>query len=536
MIPAHGGRRTALLFTLILSGLRGFSQTATDDGRNIFSFENPKYQSIVVARVGRRAVTAQEFLFNYGFGPAFTRREQDSRHRYLNFMIYEKLLALEGYERRLDTTRVARQSLAEVEGDLATEELYKDDIRSKVRVPGQELLRGMKQAAIQLSVRWLYAPTKGRADTLRMQLRGGTSFDSLFSREATDPAGREERSMETTLFKLHQKNPVLASVVDTMPVHAVSSPIAAPDGYYLVQVANVSTNPLATQSDSANLASDVERALVEQRSDSLSDLYIKHLMEGRKPVIVRKPFDILQTYLAEIVLGAQKFKDWQLAGRLTRRWGTSDFHDMKRLGAETLVELSDRKFTAGEYLDWYHARETIVNLNSTSPRAFFRSLEETVWRMVRDRLLVDRAKRRGLQKREAMKKQMEWWKDKVVYRLARQELADSIRWNDSTLLAFYWRYWRAPRGRAGNTLPFEKAKDQVLAEYYSDELTQRLLHRLMALKNRYGVILHERELNALPIEDEFDPKAIDIYTVKKGGTFPRQAFPSIDPEWQAWTR
>ena len=525
----------AVQSALLLFGQGGFSQTkSSGETGTIFSFDNPKYQSIVVARVGPRPITAQEFLFNYEFGPAFPRREQDSRHRYLNFMVYEKLLALEGFERRLDKSDAARQSLAEVEGDLATEELYKDDIRSKVRVPRNELLLGMKQAAIQLTVRWLYARTKARADSLRAALAGGASFDSLFQLEAPDSIRREDRSMETTLFKLHQKNPVLASVVDTLKARSVSSPIAAPDGYYILKAAAAGGNLLATQTDSAKLASDVERALVEQKSDSLSDLYIKRLMEGRKPVIVRKQFDILQTHLEEIVLGAQKFSEWKEAERLARRWGVTDFHDIRRLGKETLVTLSDRKFTVKEFLDWYHARETAVNLNSTSPRAFFLSLEQTMWRMVRDKLLVDRAKRRGLQRREVVRKQLQWWKDKIVYRLARQGIADSIRWSDTTLRGYYSAHRRDYRGDGGDTLSFEQAKDRVLADFYSGELTKRLFRRLQQLKNKFGVAIREEELKNLPLEGEFDPRAIDVYAVKKGGTFPRPAFPSIDPEWQAW--
>ena len=39
-------------------------------------------------------------------------------------------------------------------------------------------------------------------------------------------------------------------------------------------------------------------------------------------------------------------------------------------------------------------------------------------------------------------------------------------------------------------------------------------------------------LARIPVEE--DPKAVDIYAVKKGGTFPRQAFPVIDMMWETW--
>lgn len=515
-----------------------------DDSRKTLSIENPRYHAITVADVGNRKITAQEFLFNYEFGPAFPKREPDSRHRYLDFMIYEKLLALEGYERRLDTTGQARQSLAEVEGDLATEELYKDDVRSKVSVPENEVRRGIQRANIHLTLHWLYARTKGRADTLREQLRRGTSFDSLFASDAPDSARRVERSMETTLFKLDQRNPALAAVIDTISLRSPSSPIAVPDGFYIVMVSDRWSNPLVTESESAKLSSDVERALVEHKSDSLSDEYIRRMMEGERPNIVRKPFDILQTHLAEIVLGPKKFSDWKLAGRLSHRWGDVDFHDMKRAGKQALVELSRRKMTRKmtpkmtlrDFLNWYHAREYTVRLNTASPQAFFLSVEETVWRMVRDKLLIERALRRGLQRRELVTKQMQWWKDKIVYRLVRAGISDSIRSTDAALRKYYADHRRDYRSAGGDTLSFGEARESVLADFYSAELTKRLLHRLIRLKEKFGVEIRENDLKNLAIDDEFDPRAIDVYAVKKGGTFPRPAFPSIDQEWQTWNR
>ena len=46
---------------------------------------------------------------------------------------------------------------AEIEGDLATEELYKEDVLGKASVTEQEIQEGMKQDRNHLTVRWLYA-------------------------------------------------------------------------------------------------------------------------------------------------------------------------------------------------------------------------------------------------------------------------------------------------------------------------------------------------------------------------------------------
>ena len=112
--------------------------------------------SEVVAEVGDIDITAGEFVVNYEFGPAFLKRMQDSKRRYLEVMINEKLLALEGYVRGLDESPEVKRSLLEVEGDLITEELYKEDVLSKVDVSEQELAEAVEKSRETVSVQWLF--------------------------------------------------------------------------------------------------------------------------------------------------------------------------------------------------------------------------------------------------------------------------------------------------------------------------------------------------------------------------------------------
>jgi PPIC-type PPIASE domain len=524
-----------LFWLLLLSTFTGYSQIhANDDLRKTFSFKDPKFDSIIVASIGNRNITAQEFLFNYEFGPAFTRRDKDSRQRYLNFIIYEKLLALEGYTRHIDTTEGARQTLAEIEGDLATEELYKDDVRGKVKITEEEIDDGLRKTQINLTVKWLYTRSDDEATRLYEKFIGGTAFDSLFETQLSDSVKAEDRSIETTRFKLEMANPVLAHVLDTLHDGTVSTPIKVPDGYYIIKVVDRSKNLLMTESENTQLHSDVERALAQQKSDSLSDLYLQKIMTGEHPSIIRKPFDLLQTYLAKKILSPQEFSNWKLTERLLERWGQFDFMNIAKYEEQKLVELSRHTYTVKDYLVWYRAREYNIRLDISSPKAFFVSFEQTIWRMVRDKLLIERAINRGLQKRDNVKKQMQWWMDKVVYKLVRGGIVDSIQLNDSLLNKYHVDHQKRYLDGNGTLIPFEKAKENVLRDFYSDELTKRLLHRILQLKERYKVNVHDKELMTLPIDDDFNPSAIDVYVVKKGGTFPRPAFPSIDYEWQTW--
>src|SRR5512142_2430793 len=92
-------------------------QQRTDRPRAPAASRHPSYDSVVVAGVGNREITGQEFLLSYEFGPAFPKRGPDAKRRYLDFMINEKLLALDGYAMGLDSVSSAREMLQEIEGD-----------------------------------------------------------------------------------------------------------------------------------------------------------------------------------------------------------------------------------------------------------------------------------------------------------------------------------------------------------------------------------------------------------------------------------
>jgi hypothetical protein len=495
--------------------------------------DNPKNDGIIVADVGSRRITAREFVMSYEFGPAFPKKEGDSKRRYLNYMIYEKLLALDGYARHLDKSPDAQRLLDELEGDLSTEELYKDDILRNASLSPGRIEEGVRQERVLFEVKWLFAPTKEAIEKQELLLKGA-SFDSLFSLQLHDHVTAEERSMKTTRLRAGIANPSFARVLDTLKAGKVSAPVAGNDGYYLIFIAAAETQPLMSETEELKLRSDVERALTQHIADSLSDVYVNTILVRHRPSINRKSIDILQSYLAGVILTRAKFAEWDLPSRLERRWGTGDYAEISRHERDTLVLLDGGAYTMGDFLNWYHFRETNLKFSLQSQESMFASLERFVWLMVRDRLIADRARSRGMQTRTRVQNELRWWKDKIVYQLARQSIADSISTPDGEVAQYYAEHRRNYRDENGGEVSFEKAKEDVRKDCMQMKLAGRLLHRILALKNTYKVNIHETALSDVRVGVENDPKAIDLYSVKKGGTFPHPAFPTIDYEWQAW--
>jgi hypothetical protein len=139
-----------------------------------------------------------------------------------------------------------------------------------------------------------------------------------------------------------------------------------------------------------------------------------------------------------------------------------------------------------------------------------------------------------LQKSESVAKQAKWWEEKLVYRAAKLEIDDSIKLGDSTLHTYYHEHEKDYPNDKGGIRTFEEVKDDVSRDAFAYQETSRLLHKILKLKQKYAVKVNDETLKKLTVDVENYPKAIDVYTVKKGGIFPHTAFPSIDYDWQTW--
>ena len=529
--------RSPLLLAAFLFWFGGPATAQEQDLRTLLSPDplDTAVANTVVARVGPASITAREFFFNYLFGPSFVKKRPDSRRRHLDFMLHEKLLALgEEAKGKIQDRRVEENLLA-VEGDVATEELYRDDVLSRVRVTEQEIDSAVHRQSVEVSMRWLYAREEQDARTRSQALRNGASFDSLFFMQFSDSnLQRDDRMMRTTLFGLMQRNGAMSRIAEGLSAGMPSGPVRGADGWYILQVDSLWTNVITTGSADAEMRLSALRAVTQMNADSISDAYIRQMMLDADPVIQRRTLDILRAHLGERVLTPETFTAWDLAGRFRAEQSPVDYAYVEQHEEDVLVTLRGKTITLGQFLRWYRMRETALKLRLTSPQAFFLSLEDLVWRMVRDELLVERARNRRLHERPEVSTQVRWWKDKLLYQVAKDSLRRAIGWTDSTLQAYYAAHPRSFRDSSGNVLPFGFVRDDVLREWYALTLSERIVRRLAELRRQFPVTVDEDALKRIPVDAENNPRAIDIVAAKKGGTFPRPAFPTIDPFWQTW--
>ncbi len=466
----------------------------------------------ILAQVGEKKITVREFLTSYEFGPAFPKRIRNSKKHFLDYIINEKLIALKGYSQGIDDSTRVKDMLAAIEGDLSTEEMFKDDILKKLKVNQSELDEAAAEKQINYNIRWLYSSNENLLLYYESGLTKGTSFDSLFNLQINDSVFADQRSMEIDKFKLKIRNPGMSGIVDSMKAGEISKPVKAADGWYIFKLDDIWKSMITTQSELNEEKADAEEVIKKEKMDHESDVYVGNLLKTETPVIKGNAFAIVRSYLGGYELPEEKYDGWNLGERLQEQIkklnvGKEDF------GKLILVNLKDTVLNINDFINWYRMRSQFIKLNKEDFNKFSASIESSIWQMVRDNLLMKRAYARRYQNKEKIKEQLRWWKDKIVYAVMRDKIINSIKLNSDE-----------------NNSKFHPKPD----EKKEMEITKKILHEVLALKQKYKIEINEKLLNKIYVDDSNDPKTVDIYIVKKGGIFPHPAYPSIDMLWHNW--
>ena len=309
----------------------------------------------VVATVGHFSITAQDLLDSYEVGPAFVKRYPDPLRKHLEYMIFERLLALEAERKGYDTSLFVRARVAALEEDLTVEELYKDDVLSRVTVSNKEIEDGIRKERLSVHIRWLYAANKGEAKVLESELKRGVSFDSVYAVNCGKDSS--DRSLETTLLRLEQNTPELARSVAQLKTGRVSAPVEGPDGYYIVKLDRVWQNPLVTETENARLKGDVVRTLTASRADQLASAYVKGRMTGANPVIKAEGFNIIRALIADRGLTHDTRVQWEIPSTFMTEAGPRPIAYSQELMNRPLVAFDKRALTVGDYATWFDIRQ-----------------------------------------------------------------------------------------------------------------------------------------------------------------------------------
>lgn len=498
-----------LIFALLLS-TQNFCQDIFFEDQN-----NIQRRDEVVAEIGNLKITAEEFIYSYEFGPAFPKKQKDSKLTHLNYMINEKLLALEGFNTGVLQKEYSRDIYRDIESDLAAEEMFQKEIAPNVVINDSEIDKVINKKQTEYQIRWIYSNDKATIANYYKQIINGFSFDSLFNIQIDDSMLLDDRQLTSSLFNIYLKNPVFAQIIDTLKPGVTSNPIHTNDGWYIIKIVNIWKTLITNQTEYEKLKFESEQAITKSKLNVLSDEYVKNLFISGNPIIKRDVFNLLRSYLGKFILTPEKYSEWELDNKLDVALNNLGLNRGEKYTGLTLVECETNNISLDEFIIWYRIREQDVKIIKNDLIGYSKSLEDLVWLMVRDKLITDQAFQKGYNKSDWVIKQAGWWKDKIGYSAYRNELANSITLNSEEIKLIDTK---------------SKSQSQLLSEI----LSRKILYKVLELKKKYRVTVNEKVLDTIKVSSENYKKAIDMYITKRGNLIPRPAFPTIDSDWANW--
>lgn len=155
------------VFLLILSGVL---------------FAQPKKD--VVATIGNREITTEEFILRYEMSPKFTPHVKGAVKALKEELIYtvtaEKLFALEAELLRLDTLKDVARRIEQFEKMFARDALFKAEIIDKIDQTQQTLANEMAKAITKINIKAIRNTDAQQINNVYNFLKSGIPFDTLF--------------------------------------------------------------------------------------------------------------------------------------------------------------------------------------------------------------------------------------------------------------------------------------------------------------------------------------------------------------------
>ncbi len=431
-------------------------------------------EGAIVATVGGEPIYARDFVLNYELGFPHLHRGDNTRLAYLNRIIDEKLLALEGIRRGLLDHEEVRWNIEDLREELLVEQVFQHYVNDQVSITPEDITLAMQQD--RTSFRLRYLPVRSSAEGHRLRdeaLRVGLPALIREFVSSNDEQNLHPSDFESPYVTSHDLHPDLMAAIIDLPMGEISAPVPYHGQFLLLQLVDVRREPV---SPSATARATFEQVVFHQKAKVLARTFIGSMM---KPLDVRLKPTSYRLLREELWHWCQ---DGPPQGNLLTEFLTreaSDTDNLRVILDDVLITTSDGDWTVRDFLAAFPAAR--YPLRHERREVFENDVYDAIGLTLRDHYFAQRALEENMDEDPALRHKLALWTDKWVYRVLREELADS------------------------------------------EETVGETLRRL---REHYPVVVHHAVLDTLTLSA---PNNTGL-TVLKGHTL-RPAFPVADPVW-----
>jgi len=487
----------------------------------------------ILARVGNTVITEDEFKYSYEFAVVPPAEGKNARRMYLDYMIKECLLALDGARHGFAQSEyVTRRVRHRTYNDLL-EAFYGKYVHGRVKIPEKKIEDALKKGTVTFKLRIWPTRTKEEAEKARMLARK-MGFKKFIKEELNKHEMKltDEKHFETEWLDFLDVRPEILNGIKDLQVGELSNPIPFDNGYAIFQVLDFRRASITTE----ELKHGIKRKRMENRLyDIEADKIVHTLMDSvLTPMNIRVKGDVFNALAPPLYQWIQaKLPFGTPLLHAVEKPDTSKKYLLKinRLLNKTLVTFNGGKKTVRDYIVYmdYFRRHL---KHHASLDEFKKALATEIGRMMKNDAFVRIAKKDGFEDSTSVAEDIKEWKEKWTYEAYRNYLIRNIHVTEEEVKEFFKKHWRSLPVANVDSTQFENYKIEAYNELLHQKQIKFLNAKIKELRKKYPVWVDEKKLEALDLPEGKNHSSFSFLVLKR---FSGQlVFPSVDPNWVAF--
>lgn len=479
-----------------------------------------------VAQIGEHLITKREFQLNYEFGFAHLKKGQNRKLAYLENMISEKLLSLEGYRLGLNKTERVQNLEKQLMEELLVEELFFKEVNEKIKISPREIKEAISKSNVSFKLRYWIEPNLKEAEAVNSLIRE-KGFTEVVQEiiEINNEVNRGSDNFETDYLSWLDIPQELFKDIKDLEVGEISKLILFEEVYLTLQIVDIKKGILSDW-DYKNTYKRVEQILFSRKLKQETRRYVTQFMEPKNVVTKATTFNILARALAEWKMdslsGNNFQKDIEQAGDTKPA-----LQKLKDNLETTLINFEKGHWTLEDFIA--HFDPASVKTDPSDKGRFKGDLNHQIAMRIGNWFLAEEALAKGLEKSTKIENELDAWRDKWVYEEMRQQLTADIQISEKTVHEYFddnlARYKTSNKAQP----EFKDYKDNARQDAYIENRQLILNKKVQALKNEYPVRINRISLDSISVIDFEKSRWANLLLYKSGSG--RQAVPVADPAW-----
>jgi len=511
-------KRRSFLFLLVIASLFAFCTKV------------PKKE--IIAKVGNDVITVDEFRYSYEFSFSPTRTGPNPRKTYLDYMIKEKLLALEGYQKGYQKSSFVKRRISQRRYLDVLESYYQEHVHNKVKISEDEIRDAIKKGSVKFRMRIWPTEDYDKAKKALAEARkiGLPQYMKKQLAKNEIPLGKEKR-FETGWIDFLDIRPEILNGIKDLEVGEISEPIPFDTGYALFQVLDIQRHGIKVD----ELERGVKRKRMMNRlHDIKADKIVHALMDS-----ILTPMEIRVNGKLVDKLAPLLF-NWVNDGLPTGIYLPDVFKnslpdsskqylkDLKGMLDETLVTYKGGKKSVRDYISYmdYYRRSL---KRKSSLEEFEPVLLTEIGRMMKNNTFVKLGEKQGYADVDSVAEDLHQWQDKWVYEAYRIDRVKGLTVTEDEEKKYFKKNWKKLPVADVDSSKFEKFRPYVRLEMLHEKQLAVLNKDLDKLYKKYPVWINEKKLNALDLDDKDNSRNISLFVRKRFSN--QAAVPTVDMKW-----